>query len=292
MIKAKYPGFVKWLSLCSVVLLSGCKAALLDPKGQVGVDERSLIITAFLLMLIVVIPVIVLTLVFAWKYRSTNTKSTFMPNWAHSTAIEIVVWFIPCVIILVLGTITWKTTHSLDPFKPLETKNNAKPMTIEVVQLDWKWLFIYPDQHIATVNQVEFPAHVPIRFKITSDTVMGAFFIPQLGTQIYSMAGMQTEVNLIADHEGTFAGICSNFTGDGFSGMTFKAIATSDDQFQSWVKSVKEAPQQLDQATYQALAKPSEDTPVTYYSSVKPGLFQGIVGKYMNMNSKQMKSGS
>ena len=292
MIKAKYPGFVKWLSLCSVVLLSGCKAALLDPKGQVGVDERSLILTAFLLMLIVVIPVIVLTLVFAWKYRASNKKATFMPNWSHSTAIEVVVWLIPCVIILVLGTITWKTTHSLDPFKPLETKDNAKPITIEVVQLDWKWLFIYPEQHIATVNQVRFPAHVPVRFKITSDTVMGAFFIPQLGTQIYSMAGMQTEVNLIADHEGTFDGICSNFTGDGFSGMTFKAIATSKDQFQNWVSTVKQAPLQLDQAVYDKLAKPSEDTPVTYYSSVKPGLFKDIIGKYMNMNSMQMKSGS
>jgi len=292
MIKTRYPGIFKWLSLCSVVLLSGCKAALLDPKGQVGMDERSLIITATLLMLIVVIPVIVLTLVFAWKYRASNKDAKFAPDWSHSTAIEIVVWLIPCLIILVLGTITWKTTHSLDPFKPLETKNDVKPVTIEVVQLDWKWLFIYPEQHVASVNQVAFPAHTPVRFKITSDTVMGAFFIPQLGTQIYSMAGMQTEVNLIADHLGTYDGICSNFTGDGFSGMTFKAIATTPEQFNDWIAKAKQSPQKLDNASYELLAKPSENTPVSYYSTVTPDLFKQIVSKYMNMNSTHMNSDS
>ena len=285
MIKTKYPTFVKWLSICSVLLLSGCKAALLDPKGPIGADERTLIITALVLMLLVVVPVIVMTLVFAWKYRASNKNAEYRPNWSHSTAIEVIVWSVPCVIILILGTLTWKTSHSLDPFKPLKTADNVKPITIEVVALDWKWLFIYPDQHVATVNQVEFPANVPVRFKITSDTVMNAFFIPQLGTQIYAMAGMQTEVNLLAHETGTFAGMSANFSGDGFSHMNFKAIATTQSQFDDWINKVKQASRPLDQASYDALAKPSEQEPVAYYSSVKPNLFKSIVGNYMNMNS-------
>ena len=153
-------------------------------------------------MLIVVIPVIFMTLYFAWKYRESNTSATYTPNWSYSHRIEAVVWAVPIAIILVLGTITWKTTHELDPYKPLES--SVKPITIEVVSLDWKWLFIYPDQHIATVNEIQFPANTPVNFKITSDTVMNVFFIPQLGSQIYAMAGMQTQVNLIADAPGTY----------------------------------------------------------------------------------------
>jgi cytochrome o ubiquinol oxidase subunit 2 len=286
MMKVKYPSVIKWLSLCSVIFLSGCKAAILDPKGQIGVDERSLIITATLLMLIVVIPVIVMTLVFAWKYRESNEKSTYRPNWSHSTAIEVVVWLVPCIIIIVLGVITWKTSHSLDPYKPLKVEGNVKPLTVEVVSLDWKWLFIYPEQHIATVNQVVFPANVPVRFKITSDTVMNAFFIPQLGTQIYAMAGMQSEVNLIANEEGTFAGISSNYSGQGFSHMNFKAIATSATGFNDWVSKVKKSDKTLDQSSYKLLAKPSENDPVTFYSNVSPDLFKSIMGKYMYPKKK------
>ena len=283
--KTKCSTFVKWLSMGSALLLSGCKAAILDPKGPVGMDERTLIITAVLLMLIVVVPVIVMTVVFAWKYRASNKDAEYRPNWSHSTKIEVVVWTVPCIIILILGTLTWETTHSLDPFKPLKTADNQKPMTIEVVALDWKWLFIYPDQNVATVNQVAFPENVPVRFKVTSDTVMNSFFIPQLGSQIYAMAGMQTEVNLLAHQTGTFAGMSANFSGDGFSHMNFKAVAQTQSQFNDWIKKVKQASRPLDQASYDALAKPSEQVPVAYYSSVKPNLFKSIVGNYMNMNS-------
>lgn len=276
----------KLLSLSACLFLSGCKTALMDPKGAVGLQEKSLILTAMWLMLIVVIPVIVLTVVFAWKYRASNEKAKFRPDWAHSNKVEAVVWGIPCLIIVVLGVITWKTSHTLDPYRPLEAK--AKPITIEAVSLDWKWLFIYPDQHIATVNQVVFPANVPVNFKITSGTVMDAFFIPQLGTQIYSMAGMQTRVSLIANEPGTYDGMSANFSGDGFAHMNFKAIAGSQAQFEDWVSKVKSSPEALDATRYEQLAKPSEDDPVQYFSTVKDHLFDDIIAKYSNM---PMKSG-
>lgn len=167
------------------LLLAGCNSAILNPKGQIGHDEKQLLITSVVLMLIVVIPVIVMTIAFAWKYRASNTKARYEPDWSHSTAIEVVVWSIPCVIILVLAVLTWRSSHALDPYRPLDS--DVKPITIEAVSLDWKWMFIYPDQNIATVNEIAFPVHTPLNFKITSDTVMNSFFIPHLGTMIYAM---------------------------------------------------------------------------------------------------------
>ncbi len=286
MARKQYPRVFRLLSLLAVLFLSGCKAVLLDPKGQIGMDERSLIMTATLLMLIVVIPVIILTLVFAWRYRESNKNATYDPKWSHSTAIEVVVWLIPCLIIVTLGVITWKTSHSLDPYKPIVTKDKAKPITIDVVSLDWKWLFIYPDQHIATVNQVHFPKGVPVHFKLTSDTVMNGFFIPQLGTQIMTMAGMQTQLHLIADHSGNYFGLSTVLSGKGFSGMDFNAIVTPKDQFNQWVEKVKQSGKRLDLANYNVLAKPSEEHSVEYYSWVKPHLFEDIINKYMYQNTK------
>jgi len=271
------------LSLLATAFLGGCNMAILDPKGQVGVDEKNLIITATLLMLIVVIPVIVLTLYFAWHYRASNTKATYTPNWSYSHRIEAVCWGIPIIIILVLGTLTWKSTHELDPFRPLDSQ--VKPITIEVVALDWKWLFIYPEQHIATVNEVAFPTDVPVNFKITSDTVMNAFFIPTLGTQIYAMAGMQTQDNLIANQAGVFDGLSANFSGGGFADMNFKAHATSQADFDAWVAKVKAAPNKLDAATYKELSKQSEKEPVKYFSNVEPVLYAGVLDKYMDKSS-------
>jgi len=167
-------------------MLAGCEGGVLDPKGQIGIDEKHLIIVATLLMLIVVIPVIFMTLYFAWKFRDGRDEEIYAPKWAHSTAIEIVVWVVPIIIVIILGVITWKSTHDLDPYKPLV--HDAKPVKVEVVSLDWKWLFIYPEYGIASVNELAFPANVPVNFKITSDTAMNSFFIPQLGSQIYSMA--------------------------------------------------------------------------------------------------------
>jgi len=276
------------LSVGVVVLLSGCSSlTVLNPKGQVGADERNLILTAGALMLIVVIPVIVMTFLFAWKFRESNKKAKYSPEWAHSKKIEAVVWIVPGVIVLALAILAWTTSHSLDPFKPLAAK--AKPIKIEVVSLDWKWLFIYPDQHIATVNQITFPTNVPVDFYLTSGSVMNAFFIPQLGSQIYTMAGMETQLHLIANKAGTYDGISANFSGRGFSGMTFAAIATSEMQFNDWVDKIKQSPKKLDLYGYDELAEPSQNNPVEYFSSVKPHLFDAIIDRY---SSERMSSTS
>ncbi|MBG6247407.1 cytochrome o ubiquinol oxidase subunit II [Candidatus Symbiopectobacterium endolongispinus] len=254
--------------------------ALMNPKGQVGLEQRSLILTALGLMLIVVIPVIVMTIAFAWKFRASNTKAKYTPNWSHSNKIEAVVWTAPIIIILILGTITWKTTHSLDPYKPLVSE--AKPITVEVISLDCKWLFVYPELGIATVNELAFPTNVPVNFKITSDTVMNSFFIPRLGGQIYAMAGMQTKLHLIANEPGKYDGISGGYSGKGFSGMKFTAIATpSQQEFDQWVATVRASNKTLNSTDeFNALAKPSEFHPVEYFSSVQPELFENLIRKF------------
>ena len=260
--------------------LAGCSGGVLDPKGQVGMDEKNLIILCTILMLIVVVPVIVLTLYFAWKYRASRDFEIYTPKWAHSTKIEAVVWSIPILIVISLSVITWRSTHALDPYSPLE--GQGEHLTVEVVSLNWKWLFIYPEQGIATVNELVFPANKPVAFKITSESTMNSFFIPQLGSQIYSMAGMETKLHLIADEPGTYKGISSNYSGAGFTGMKFNAIATpTEDDFEAWVASVKQSQTSLTPASYEQLAKQSENNPVTYYSNVSEGLFHDIVMKYM-----------
>ncbi|WP_233866909.1 ubiquinol oxidase subunit II [Paraburkholderia adhaesiva] len=264
------------------VLLSGCSGnfALLDPKGSIGVAEKSLITTATVTMLAVVVPVIILTLWFAYRYRASNRNATYAPKWAHSTAIEVVVWGIPAAIILFLAILTWRTTHELDPYQPIQS--NVKPINVEVVALDWKWLFIYPDLGIASVNQLAVPVGTPVNFRITSDSVMNSFFIPQLGTQIYAMAGMQTRLHLIADHAGQYEGISSNFSGKGFSDMKFNTLATSQQDFDAWVQKVKASSTQLSMDQYATVAQPSEKAPVQYFSTVAPKLFNNIIAKYNN----------
>jgi len=278
----KYNKSIGMMSLiAATVMLSGCNMVLMNPKGAIGVEQRTLIITAIALMLIVVIPVIFMAFAFAWKYRASNKDAKYSPNWAHSNKIEAVVWTIPIIIIAILGTITWKTTHELDPFKPIVT--DKKPMTIEVVSLDWKWLFIYPEQGIATVNELAFPKDVPVEFKITSNSVMNSFFIPQLGGQIYAMAGMQTKLLLIGNEAGKYDGISSSFSGRGFSGMKFTAIVTpTEGDFDQWVAKVKESSNNLNATSdFNKLAEPSENNPVEYFSSVKPNLFKETIAKFM-----------
>ena len=282
MSKNRYPRLLGLVPLLGTLLLGGCNMTLLNPTGQVGLEQRNLIITATLLMLLVVVPVIVMTFLFAWKYRASNKNAVYTPKWSHSTKIEVAVWTIPVLIIIALGYITYISTHELDPYRPIES--DVKPVTIEVVALDWKWLFIYPEQGIATVNKIVFPAHTPINFRITSDAVMNSFFIPGLGGQIYAMAGMQTKLHLIADRNAEMDGISANYSGAGFTGMKFKAISTTQEDFDAWVSEVKKSPKQLDQAEYAALAKPSQNNPVELYSSVTPNQFQIIVDKYEGMN--------
>ncbi len=261
-------------------LLGGCQLthmAILDPKGPIGADEKSIIILATLLMLIVVVPVIVMTIVFAWRYRASNTEAAYEPDWSHSTKIEAVVWAVPCLIILVLGTITWTSSHRLDPYRPIAS--DEAPLDVDVVSLDWKWLFIYPDQHIASVNELAIPAGRPVNFHLTSATVMNSFFIPRLGSQIYTMAGMETKLSLQADEPGDYRGISANYSGSGFSDMNFAARAMSESDFEAWVKNARGAGDALDEAAYRRLARPSERHEVAYYGDVPDSLFHDILNK-------------
>jgi cytochrome o ubiquinol oxidase subunit 2 len=254
---------------------------LLDPKGLIAADEKSIMLTAVYLMLVVVIPVIVLTLVFAWRYRASNTKAIYQPDWSHSTLIEIVCWSVPCIIIAILGTITWRSTHTLDPYRPLEI-GNKEPVVIQVIALDWKWLFIYPKEQIASVNFVQFPVNTPVKFLVTSEAAMNSFLIPQLAGQIYAMAGMQATLHLAANTTGDYLGFSANFSGNGFSDMHFTARASSQAEFDSWVASVKhQITPSLSYENYKALAKPTSRHPVTYYSSVDTKLFSTVVMQNM-----------
>ncbi|MFW2055688.1 ubiquinol oxidase subunit II [Acinetobacter haemolyticus] len=228
------------LSLSTLaVLLTGCGGdmVLLNNKGPVGQGQSSLMMTAIYLMLLVVIPSIVMALWFGWKYRASNKDADYKPTWAHSTAIEIVVWGIPVIIIGILAWLTWWGSHKYDPYRPLES--DKAPLTIQVIAEQFKWIFIYPEQNIATVNEVRFPEQTPVSFKITSNFTMNSFFIPQLGGQIYAMAGMQTHLHLLADEPGVFRGISANYSGYGFSQMRFKAHSVTDAEFAQWVEAVK-----------------------------------------------------
>jgi cytochrome o ubiquinol oxidase subunit 2 len=277
------------LSLIASVALSGCARAhfeLLEPAGDIGAQERRLILLALGIMLCVVIPVIILTLVFAWRYRATNTKATYAPNWSHSNAIETVVWSIPCVIVLFLAVLIWNTTHTLDPYKPLDSK--IKPVRVEVVAMNWKWLFIYPDYGIATVNQLPIPTNTPINFKLTSDGIMNSFFIPQLGSQVYAMAGMQTQLHLIANKPGSYAGLSSGFSGPGFSDMHFQTVAMTPDRFAAWMRRAHSAPAALDGSSLDLLERPSIKVPPATYGRVAPGLFEGVVDQFMTGRMSQM----
>ncbi|MCR3755697.1 MAG: cytochrome bo3 ubiquinol oxidase subunit 2 [Sodalis sp. Psp] len=289
----KYSKSFGVLSLFTVAeLLGGCSnMVLMHPKGQVGLEQRSLILTAIGVMLIIVVPAVSMAFIFAIKYRASNIKAIYKPNWSHSNKVELVVWMVPIFIIIFLAMLTWKSTYELDPSKPIAS--NVKPITIEVVALDWKWLFIYPEQGIATVNEIAFPANIPVKFIITSNSVMNAFFIPQLGSQIYAMAGMNSILNLIANDPGSYKGMSSNFSGPGFSGMKFTAIATPNQAgFDAWVQKVKAAQDTLDTMdAYEQLAVPSEYHPVKYFSRVKSELFQNVISKFMNKGKKHSPQG-
>ncbi|SET30598.1 ubiquinol oxidase subunit II [Thorsellia anophelis] len=263
--------------IASLFALTGCEdAALINSKGNIGVQQRDLIYTAVGLMLIVVIPAIFLSVFFAWKYRASNTKNEYKPDWEHSNKIEFVVWMIPLIIIVILGTITWKTAHSLHPYKPIE--HEKTPLIVEVVSLDWKWLFIYPEQGVASINELAIPVDRPVEFRLTSETVMNSFFVPQLGGQIYVMAGMQTKLNLIADEPGIFKGISASYSGHGFSGMKFNTIAKPENEFNAWVETVRATGKPLDtMEAYDEIAKVKDNSPVLYFNNVKTDLFRAIV---------------
>ncbi|WP_458070769.1 ubiquinol oxidase subunit II [Rhodanobacter sp. BL-MT-08] len=272
------------LLLPVLALLAGCNAVLLHPDGDVALQQRDLILISLGLMLLIVIPVIVLTLVFAWRYRARNRDAEYDPEWHHSTMLELVVWSAPLLIIIALGALTWVSTHKLDPYRSLDRLSatkpvaaDVKPLTVEVVALDWKWLFFYPEQGIATVNELAAPIDRPIRFKITASTVMNSFFIPSLAGQVYAMPGMETKLSAVINKVGVYDGFSANFSGDGFSGMRFKFHGMSDKDFDAWVANARKSVDSLDRDTYLRLAEPSELEPVHFYSSVDAHLYDAIM---------------
>jgi cytochrome o ubiquinol oxidase subunit 2 len=232
-------------------------------------------------MLLVVVPVIIMTLYFAWRYRASNEKAVYAPNWAHSTRIEVVVWTIPCIIVVALAALIWKSTHTLDPYRPLDS--DIKPLHVEVVALNWKWLFIYPDYGIATVNALAVPVDTPIHFDITADSLMNSLFIPSMGTQVYAMPGMKTQLHLIANSEGHYHGISAAYSGAGFSDMHFDVNAMSAAGFQAWVAASKKSPLTLDGQSYQVLSKPSIKQAVEIFGRVDGAVFDDAVNQYMAM---------
>ncbi|MFP3013222.1 MAG: ubiquinol oxidase subunit II [Arsenophonus sp. NC-QC1-MAG3] len=277
----KYKGSIEIISLLVIFfLLTGCNMVLMDPKGAIGIEQKKLILTALSLMLIVVIPVIFMAIIFARKYRASNKQATYWPDWAYSRKIELVCWTVPIIIIIILAVITWKTAHQLDPYKSLES--DKKPITIQVISTDWKWIFIYPKENIATINEIAIPVGVPINFRVTAESVMNSFFIPALGGQIYAMAGMQTKLHLIANKPGTYKGFSSSYAGHGFSDMKFNVIATPNSViFDKWVQKVKASSKMLDSmATFNQIAKPTHNVPVTYFSSIKPNLYEELILKF------------
>ena len=265
-----------WPVVCAAMLVASCEpAGILDPRGPIAAAERLLLINTTAIMLVVVVPVILATLAFAWWYRSSNARAGRSPDLRYEGRMEFVIWSIPALTVMLLGGVIWISSHELDPRAPIPA--NTDPLRVEVVALDWKWLFIYPDQGIAAVNQLVIPAGTPIQFRLTSATVMNSFFIPQLGSQIYTMGGMTTHLNLLADAPGEFPGFSANYSGDGFSDMRFIAKAVPAGDYEAWVAQVRGAGSALDDAAYAELAKPSTAVPPTTYGSVAPQLFERIV---------------
>lgn len=273
------------IALSTVVLtLSGCKAVVLHPAGDIALQQRDTLLVSTGLMLLIIVPVMILTAFFGWKYRADNKKVEYAPDWDHSTSLELVIWSAPLLIIIALGALTWLSTHLLDPYRPVSRLSksdmitrNMEPLTVDVVALDWKWLFFYPQYDIATVNEVAAPVNRPIIFHITSATVMNAFYIPALAGQIYAMAGMQTRLWAVINSAGTYKGFSSNYSGDGFSGMQFEFYGMPAKNFDAWVAKVRKNGTDLSRSAYMALAKPSENVAPVYYKSYMRGLYKDIL---------------
>ena len=264
-------------SLLPVVLISlaACDTAVLSPVGPVGEGNRIILLDSLAIMLAIVVPTIVAILAFAYWFRASNTRARYMPAWAYSGKLELIVWSIPALVVFFLGGIAWISAHLLDPAEPLKSK--AEPVEIQVVSLDWKWLFIYPQQNVASVNQMVVPVGVPLNLKITSASVFNVFFVPQLGSMIYAMYGMTTRLNLQADHAGVYPGLSAHFSGDGFPGMAFDVHAVSPEEFAQWAAATRAAGPALDEAAYRELLKQSQDVSPYTYRSVQAGLFDDIV---------------
>ena len=268
-----------------VMLLGGCSAVVLSPSGDVAAQQRDLIVIATILMLIIIIPVMVLTVVFAKRYHNSKDED-YDPDWDHSTSLELIIWAAPLLIIICLGAVTWTGTHRLDPYRPIDriasgqpVTKDMKPLEVQVVALDWKWLFIYPEYGIATVNQAAAPVNRPVRFHITSTSVMNSFYIPALAGQIYAMPGMETKLNAVINKPGNYEGFSANFSGDGFSDMRFRFYGMSDAKFENWISAVRSGGGQLDRARFIRLEQPSTNAPVMRFADVAPDLYEAILNR-------------
>jgi cytochrome o ubiquinol oxidase subunit 2 len=256
--------------------LAGCDGVL-DPRGPVGVSERLILLDSLTIMLVIVTPVILATFGFAWWFRASNGRATYRPNWAFSGTLELIVWAVPLIVVTFLGGIAWFGSHALDPYKAL--RSDTTPIEVEVVSLDWKWLFIYPTDGVATVNHLVMPVGVPVHFRLTSSGVMNSFFIPRLGSQIYAMAGMTSQVSLQADQAGDYRGLSAVFSGAGFSDMRFDVSAVSPEDYAKWIADARQTGPTLDKTTYAALARPSRDSAAATYKAIDPELFEAIVNE-------------
>jgi cytochrome o ubiquinol oxidase subunit 2 len=275
---------IRRLAPMAFLPLGGCGLQVLDPAGDVASQQAQILIISTVLMLVIIVPVMALTIFFAWRYRASSKTAEHRPDWDHSTGLELIIWSAPLLIIIMLGAITWISTHTLDPYRRLERiapgrtiAAHAKPLEIQVVSLDWKWLFIYPEQGIATVNQLALPVDREVRFRLTSDNVMNSFYVPALAGQIYTMAGMETKLHAVLNKPGVFEGFSANYSGAGFSGMHFKVAGMDDAGFARWVEKTRKGGGLLDRKAYLAAARPSENVPPGYWSSVDPQLFARIV---------------
>ncbi|HUW54100.1 MAG TPA: ubiquinol oxidase subunit II [Rhodanobacter sp.] len=268
------------------MLLGGCSMVLLNPAGDVALQQRNLMIASVILMLLIIVPVLIAIGVIAWRYRASNKRAEYDEDWDHSTQLELMVWAGPLLIIIALGAMTWIGTHQLDPYRPLSRiahdhplPAGVRPLQVEVVSLDWKWLFFYPQYGIATVNQLAAPVDVPIDFKLTSATMMNSFFIPDLAGQIYTMPGMQTVLHAVINKPGNFKGFSANYSGHGFTDMRFRFLGLNEQGFQQWVAKVKAAGGNLDRQAYDTLSRPSRAEPVHYYARYSPDLYQRILNR-------------
>jgi len=260
--------------MISAALLGGCAEGVLDPKGPVAVAERQILFNALGIMLAIVIPVILATIGVSYWFRASNERARYRPDFAYSGRLEMLVWSIPAMTVFLVGGVAWVSSHDLSPRKPIVS--TVKPLRVQVASLDWKWLFIYPDQGVASVNRLMIPVGTPVSLELTSSGVMNSFFVPQLGSQIYTMAGMITRLHLQADHPGTYRGFSAQFSGDGFADMHFDADAVPDEKFAQWVDAARSAGPELDARSYADLAKPSAAVAPFTYRSVAPGLFGSI----------------
>lgn len=287
----------RYLALLPMLLVLGaCNAVVLSPSGDVAEQQRNILIQSTSLMLLIVIPVMILIAVVAWRYRQSNTSATYAPSWDHSTHLELVIWSVPLLIIICIGAITWASTHLLDPYRPLgriaadrPIPEGTKALRVDVVALDWKWLFIYPEYGVATVNEMAAPVDRPIDFHITASSVMNSFFIPALAGQVYAMPGMQTQLKAVINKPGKYAGFSANYSGAGFSGMRFAFLGVPEADFDRWIAKAKAEGSSLDRAAYLQLEKPSEREPVRRYASVDASLFDAIINMCVEPSKMCMK---